>query len=297
MDGDGNVYVVEPTNNRIQKFDRRGNYLDSWSDGRRGTIGRGALDLTIDEDGNVYVIDLGRVQKFDGDGRFLREIGQPSGPGDLENPSSIVASPDGYIFVADVDLEKIVKFTLDGEFVDEWNTADDVAGLALAEDGNIYAIQFDARRLRKFSTSGATLGSWDMSAVLRAPLDIAIDGDRLFVADVDATRLAGVPAGPSDVPTVKIFDLDDRTFLGTLGEPDQFDIPYGIGIDANGFVYVADIGTNTVQQFAPNGTYLSTLGGPGSGNGQFRAPTAVQIATDGTLYVLDTRNSRVQVFE
>lgn len=41
---------------------------------------------------------------------------------------------------------------------------------------------------------------------------------------------------------------------------------------------------------------VSQLGGAGSGNGQMAAPQGVAVAADGTVYVADTNNDRVQVF-
>src|SRR5436309_1950521 len=69
----GHVYV----NSRVAKFDKNGDWVKSW--GEPGT-GQGQFNtphtITSDAQGNIYVGDRGngRVQVFDGDGRFLREI-------------------------------------------------------------------------------------------------------------------------------------------------------------------------------------------------------------------------------
>ncbi len=296
VDRAGNVYVTDPNANRVQKFSANGAYLDGWLGGHRGRLEAHAAAMTLDEDGNVYIADAGRVQKFDPAGRFIWEATELNTPVDLEVLTALVASPDGYLYVADGDLNKIVKFTLDGDFVQEWSAADNISGLTLDDDGDLYSMDISSRRLRKLSPSGSVRATWDMSGLLSAPIDIAIDGDRLYVADMDPTKLSGVPTGPADLPAIKVFDLDDRSPLGAIGGPDQFDAPFGLGLDGAGYVYVADVDGDTVQQFAPDGTYLATIGGPGNGNGQFRTPTAVQIASDGTLYVLDTHNFRVQIF-
>ena len=49
---------------------------------------------------------------------------------------------------------------------------------------------------------------------------------------------------------------------------------------------------------AQTATFQSTLGGPGTGNGQFQDPTDVAVHTaSGRIYVVDNDNNRIQVFD
>ncbi len=74
----GNAYISDGyINSRIAKVDRNGNWLKSWGD--RGTK-PGEFNtphsIAADAQGNIYVADRGnrRIQVFDGEGGFLREI-------------------------------------------------------------------------------------------------------------------------------------------------------------------------------------------------------------------------------
>ena len=49
-----------------------------------------------------------------------------------------------------------------------------------------------------------------------------------------------------------------------------------------------------VQKFAPDGTFLTAFGEPGDGLGQFRHAIAVDVADDGTVFVADFLNNRIQ---
>ena len=73
-DGKGNIYVGDAGNNRIQKFDSRGNFLTKWgSDGSApGEFIASPLGMAMDGPGNLYVADYGnqRIQKFDSSGNF-----------------------------------------------------------------------------------------------------------------------------------------------------------------------------------------------------------------------------------
>ena len=77
-DAAGNTYISDGyINSRIAKIDKDGNWIKSW--GEPGT-GPGQFNtphsIATDDTGNVYVADRGngRIQVFDGDGKFLREI-------------------------------------------------------------------------------------------------------------------------------------------------------------------------------------------------------------------------------
>ena len=77
-DAAGNTYISDGyINSRVAKVDKDGNWLKSW-----GAPGDqpGQFDtphsLAVDAGGNVYVADRGnrRIQVFDGEGKFLRQI-------------------------------------------------------------------------------------------------------------------------------------------------------------------------------------------------------------------------------
>jgi len=78
FDADDNAYISDGyINSRIAKVDKNGNWIKSW--GERGD-GPGQFktphSIAVDAKGNVYVADRGnhRIQVFDGDGNFKRQI-------------------------------------------------------------------------------------------------------------------------------------------------------------------------------------------------------------------------------
>ncbi len=75
VDGDGNMYVLDSGNNRIQKFDGDGNFLQTI--GKEGQ-GPGEFEdpsaLFLAGDGTFYVTDGMRMQRFKQDGTFLSNI-------------------------------------------------------------------------------------------------------------------------------------------------------------------------------------------------------------------------------
>jgi len=86
--------------------------------------------------------------------------------------------------------------------------------------------------------------------------------------------------------------------------PGQFNEPWGIAVDDEGHVYVADTWNHRIQKFTAQGDYLLSWGslaqvtpGDPAGEGFFFGPRGVAIGPDGLIYVTDTGNKRVQVFD
>ena len=63
----GNVFVADFYNHRVQKFTPEGAFLVGFGESGRG-VGQfdRPTDMAVDEEGNVYVVDFGnnRIQKF-----------------------------------------------------------------------------------------------------------------------------------------------------------------------------------------------------------------------------------------
>ena len=58
--------------------------------------------------------------------------------------------------------------------------------------------------------------------------------------------------------------------LGVKGSgAGQFTFPHSLTVDKLGNIYVGDTGNKRIQKFSPNGTFLTSWGSEGSGDGQF----------------------------
>jgi sugar lactone lactonase YvrE len=94
FDAQGDIYVTDPGNNRVQKFDSQGNYESQFgSSGTGNGQFNGPTGIAIDASGNVYVTDAGnaRVEKFDANGNYLSQFGSyGTGNGQFHGPFSVV---------------------------------------------------------------------------------------------------------------------------------------------------------------------------------------------------------------
>lgn len=79
-------------------------------------------------------------------------------------------------------------------------------------------------------------------------------------------------------------------------DPGRFNEPMGVAIGTEGDFFISDRLNHRVQKFAADGAFLSAWGELGNGPGEFREPHDLA-ADDQFLYVADTWNQRVQVFD
>jgi subtilisin family serine protease/streptogramin lyase len=85
--------------------------------------------------------------------------------------------------------------------------------------------------------------------------------------------------------------------FGTAGSnAGELQAPWGLDVDAQGNIWVADAYNHRVQKFSSSGTFLTQFGTFGTGNGQFKEPLDIAVALNGDLLVTDGANNRVQRF-
>lgn len=131
----------------------------------------------------------------------------------------------------------------------------------------------------------------DKPGELMKPLGIAVSDDgTLYVADITARR-------------IMVYDADGH-FLRAFGENQQLQRPSDVAVNHEGTVaYVVDTGgvdsdQHTVYRFdAQTGELLGEIGKRGTGEGEFNFPLQATVGRDGTLYVVDSGNFRVESFD
>jgi len=213
---DGSVYVGDPDNFRVEKFDSSGSFLLEF--GEEGT-GPGQLkpgtylnNIAIGPDGTVYVGEENRVQEFEPDGTFKEVI---PFEGDLEALKDkefrdLAIDDAGDLYATVAELPEIVKFNPAGERVaPESFPLASPRNLAIDETGNLYTtagfqevVEFDADA-NLLIPPGAGFARVDLSLVgLATSSACGIDGDDLFALATNGTTKALVSAyGPPPDPT------------------------------------------------------------------------------------------------
>jgi sugar lactone lactonase YvrE len=82
--------------------------------------------------------------------------------------------------------------------------------------------------------------------------------------------------------------------------PGQLDSPDKLALDAQGSLYVTEVGSQSpasnsrIQKFSPTGVPLAQWGTFGSAPGQFNTPIGIAVDQQGDIYVADAGNHRIQ---
>jgi len=145
-----------------------------------------------------------------------------------------------------------------------------------------------------------TLETWQPSAKLRMYIrrDIASDLWNYGAAPAPAAQ------APVDPYLSKLTQLSPVFSMGSTGNGEgQFNKPRNLAVAADGSIYVADSGNNRIIHLSADGKTLNTWGTTGDASkeggapgGTFNEPWSVAVGTDGSIFVADTWNHRIQKF-
>ena len=139
----------------------------------------------------------------------------------------------------------------------------------------------------------------------RYPVDLAIAPDGNIFVLSHGNQFGGGQIGYRDNGRVGKTTFDEH-HLGDFARR-EFTWPAGIAVDSEGWVYVSDEHENVIKKFDPEATHpfptydpdgeaIATFGESGGEPGQLGGPTGIQFDADDNLYVVESRNNRVQKF-
>ena len=168
VDDDGQVYVSDTGNKRVQVFDADGTFVAQFGGG-------GLLDGNLDEpvgiavtgEGEIVVVDTwnGRIQVFNAEGQPLRkwdvagwlDYTQADFGRSRVGKPYLTVGPDGRIYVSDQVGNRILVFDASGNYLASFGRfgADDAgfaapSGVAIDEQGNILVVDTGNGRVMKF---------------------------------------------------------------------------------------------------------------------------------------------------
>jgi DNA-binding beta-propeller fold protein YncE len=264
VDSQGNVYVADSQNHRIQKFDSEGTFITAWgSPGEAPGQFSEPWGIAVDGDDNIYVSDTWnhRIQKFTTDGEFITYWGvfQDTG-GELLDPQGMFYGPrdiaidaEGNLHVTDTGNKRVQKFDSEGNPLGQWGGGGaepgqflEPVGIAVDAQGSIYVADTWNQRIQVFDGDFQFLMQWRVEAWLGESIAnkpyLAVDGEgNVYTTDPEGYRVLVLD---STGELVRIF--------GKYGTDEaSFDLPIGITLDQEGNVYVSDSNNHRIMKFAP----------------------------------------------
>lgn len=173
-------------------------------------------------------------------------------------------------------------------------------------DGKVYVVEENGNAYRVFDRTGKYLSTHG-SLVERLgknlpperpgdqpsfnnPLGIALDGqNNHYVVDYGNHRLLKLDPEGRVLKVVSERQLFD-------GKP--FNGPYYIDInDELGRIYIDDRGNDRIVVLDLDLSFLFSFGHRGTGPGEFHFPHELDVAPDGRVFIADTYNNRIQIFD
>lgn len=282
----GDIIVTDRANNSIRKVTPEGVVTTILGNGTSG-FSNGDVSVAtlafpwkscVDKDGNIFIADRDNhaIRKINISNGLVSTVagagsaGFADGAGTLakfNQPLDVAVDDNGVLYVADNNNHRIRKITPDGVVS---TLAGGVAGF---KDGDLATALFR-------NPSGITVGP---------------DGN-VYVADRLNHRIRKIDVVSGQAITV--------AGAGTTGTRDgivaeaQFNNPYGIEVDEDGAIVVADLNNNKIRMIE-DGT-VKTIAGSTTGFldgagilAKFNSPTDIAIH-DGIIYVSDLTNHRIR---
>jgi DNA-binding beta-propeller fold protein YncE len=220
----------------------------------------------------------------------------------LQSPTAVAVDVEDNMYVSDAGSGMVLVYDSQGKFLRALGDREgegflvEPDGIAIdSSTGNIYVSDSPRHLIYVFDREGQARSRF---AVGNKPAgfgrrgtdgstDIVIRQNQLILVDGNSCML-------------EFFDLE--------GHPQQqfeiFDNSCGLepkkvslDVDAAGDIYVSDSALNTVHVYDHNGDFLYAFGSQGTARGEFLSPSGVRIDAKGRIYVADSNNHRIQVFE
>jgi sugar lactone lactonase YvrE len=264
----GDIWTFNRADPPILRFDQSGKVVRSFGDGMFVQ----AHGMTVDRNGDVWVTDAmimggkgNQVFKFSPDGKLLMTLGKAGVAGGdkavFSGPADVAIAQNGDIFVADGHMEgpvnRIVKFSRDGTFIKAWGTRGSAPGefnlphsITIDSRGRIFVADRTNNRIQIFDQDGRFLEQWRQFG---RPSGVFIDAnDNLYVADSQSNSRTN----PGYTRGIRIGSARDGkvTALIPFVEPDpdknNNNGVEGVGADAKGNVYAAEVSTGMLRKYA-----------------------------------------------
>ncbi len=246
--GNHGELIALDTGGRVLVYAADGSIGRQWNmpDSRNGN----PEGVCVLRDGRIVVGDTHyhRVVVFAPDGQSFKTFGQEGrGPGEFIYPVAVTKDAQDNLYIAEYGSnDRVQKFTADGKFLLSFGSFGTNAGEfqrpsgLVWRDGKIYAADAFNNRIQVFSDDGKFLKILDAPGQsLQLPYDIKLGADdSLYAIEYGAGRVTRL-------------DLNGQVLAryGSTGTGlGQFSTPWGIAVDSQKNIFVADTGNRRVVE-------------------------------------------------
>ncbi|SRR5579875_67407 len=170
VDSGGAIYVTDASRGTVTIYLPSGIRLRSLRRNLR-VNGENALNVAVDEDGRIYVFDsqIHRVLTYTSRFWLIREW-QPAAnvPNERVHLAAMTGSPDGSLYFADPQDDRILHFSGDGHFISEINAEANGSARKLSDQ-----IAASSQFVFAMDDNGRTVHVWAVDGTPKADVDLA----------------------------------------------------------------------------------------------------------------------------
>ncbi|MDD2805425.1 MAG: 6-bladed beta-propeller [Elusimicrobiales bacterium] len=300
--GGGNLYVADTGNSRIAVFDADGKMLFSFgSSGDAPGQFDGPKGIAFGPDGRLYVSNTGasRIDVFNADGIYL--YGFPTAKSDgvtKLNPAKIVLSRAGDVLVSDPAKAIVQRYDRTGKLLKEYPMANN--GVAVDKFGFLYVINSKEGKVYELNEAGVEVAKFGTKGKGKSEFknlrDIAISADGVFYLcdeenkKVVLLKVEGAGEGSPELSQATL--LDRFAVKGPVAKMNYKADVFTVTPDGKVVAWLPEAKELALIE----GTSKKTLVKEGKLQGQVRAPRDIFVDSKGLIYVADTGNDRIQIF-
>ena len=271
-DSKGRIIVSDPGASSVHVLDGRDSFRIVGGEGHRLHTPAG---VAVDADDNIYVADTerGLVGVFDSNGRYLFDMGSlTQTEGLFESPTAIaIDKSKGNLYVIDAKRNHLYELDLKGNVLQHVGSA----------KTNASGLMLRARAKQERPKPAAT------SFEFEKPLQMAISGDELLIFDAEGSR---VIVSDLDCKFRSEFSLQTR-----VAHPLRQGVGFATGPGGN--IFLSNLTGPEVAMYNREGRKVASFGNRGEFVGQFVSPAAVWMDSKQNVYVSDSHNRNIQVFQ
>jgi DNA-binding beta-propeller fold protein YncE len=333
IDGSANVYVADAGNDRVQKFTSSGAFVwasagspssKCKSTQAKSTCLNTPIGVTWDATNNVLLVaDTGDnfIKAFSASGAWLWT--SPAGASlGVITPRDVARGPGGYVWVSAYQENQIKAFAVTS--AGAWTTKPKVVlgeasggsgnnqlsvpyNVAFSPNGTIaYVADIGNDRIAVFNITNLSkpqwLGAYGKRCNEPCPSPVP-SGEFAFLRRV-AVETNGDVIGddfwgngmfvfpPATIPFATKSPL--LQIEGFHAPAPGFAQAFGVTVGSDGTTYGVDRLNQRIERFSSSGAFLNASGARGIGADAFSWPEDAAVAPDGSLWLADTRNSRLQ---
>lgn len=250
----------------------------------------------VDEEGRIYVTDVGRraVFAFDQKAGKLQIWEHADQFSSFVSPIGITIGKDGEVLVSDSGLARVVRLDREGKPLGSIGKGQLLRPTGLARDsatGRLFVSDTAAHDIKVFDDAGQLIGRIGRRGTgpgeFNAPTFLSFAGDKLYVSDTLNARVQILGAEGQPLSLIGRRGL----YVGNLTRPK------GVAVDADNNVYIVESYYDHLLIFDPAGRFLLPIGGSGSAVGQFFLPTGIWTDAQGHVFIADMFNGRVMILQ